>query len=339
MKASLILSLLVLVPYFAFSQNQHKKEFNSVTAVFYNAENLFDTINDPLTTDDDFTPEGKKNWTNTRYQKKLNDIAKVISSINKNDLPVLVGFAEIENRSVLKDLIKTDALKTKNYSIVHEESPDIRGIDVGLIYQSDKFKYLMHKSIPVPLETKYKVRDILYTKGILNDTDTLHIFVNHWKSRSGGQEETEPQRIQCAQTLRNTVDSILYINKDAKILIMGDLNDEPTNKSVYETLGANNSGKSESLNNLMTPLSENGFGTHSYRGNWNMLDHIIVSNNLISSNKGYIVNENKGQIFSADWITYTYKDGNKSPNRTYGGSNYYGGYSDHYPVYVILKKQ
>ena len=311
----------------------------AATIAFYNVENLFDTINDPLTTDDVFTPEGKNKWTNTRYQKKINDIAKVISSINKNDLPVLVGFAEIENRSVLKDLIKTDALKSKNYNIVHEESPDIRGIDVGLIYRPDEFKYLMHKTIPVPLETKYKVRDILYTKGILNDTDTLHVFVNHWKSRSGGQAETEPQRIQCAQILRNTVDSILFINKDAKILIMGDLNDEPTNKSVYETLGANNSGNSESLNNLMTSLSENGFGTHSYRGHWNILDHIIVSNNLISSNKGYIANNNKGQIFSADWITYTYKDGNKSPNRTYGGSNYYGGYSDHYPVYVILKKQ
>lgn len=334
MKNLILIIILGLLSVNTFSQNDQ-----TVTIAFYNVENLFDTINDPITKDDEFTPEGKNKWTNIRYQKKLNDIAKVISSINKNNLPVLLGFAEIENRSVLEDLIKTDALKTKNYGIVHEESPDIRGIDVGLIYRTDKFKYLMHKKIPIRLNTKYKVRDILYTKGILDNTDTLHIFVNHWKSRSGGREKTEPQRIQCAKTLRNAVDSILVINNNAKIVIIGDFNDEPTNKSIYEILGANNSGNSKSLNNLMTLLSESGLGTHNYRGHWDMLDNIIVSNSLLNSKNAYVVNENKGQIFSADWITFTYKNGNKSPNRTYGGAYYYGGYSDHYPVYVRLIKK
>ncbi|HAF30478.1 MAG TPA: endonuclease [Bacteroidales bacterium] len=335
MKRILIYIALFLIPIYSFSQ----KNQESLTVMFYNVENLYDTINDPLTLDDDFTPLGKKNWKDSRYQKKLNDIAKVISSVNENNLPVLVGFAELENKTVLQDLIQTESLKTKKYKIVHEESPDVRGIDVGLIYNSDEFQYLNHLKIPIPLDTEYKVRDILYIKGVLKGTDTLHVFINHWKSRSGGQEETEPQRIQCALTLKNQIDSILAKTDDAKILIMGDLNDEPKNKSIFETLKADNSGEQGSLYNLMLSLSQNGFGTHSYRGGWNMLDHIIVSSGFINCTSGFKVNENDGQIFSPDWITFTSKDGNKSPNRTYGGSNYYGGYSDHYPVFVILKKQ
>ena len=311
---------------------------NSSTIMFYNVENLFDTINDPLIRDDDFTPEGKKKWTTERYQKKLNDLAKVISSIDNESLPSLVGFAEIENKVVLEDLIKTDYLNSQNYQIVHEESPDVRGIDVGLIYNPDDFTYLSHQKIRIPLDTEYKVRDILYVKGILYNKDTLHIFINHWKSRSGGQTETEPQRIQCAKTLRNSVDSILAINKEAKILIMGDLNDEPQDSSIFKTLKANNSYEQNSLYNVMLKLSKEGFGSHNYRGHWNMLDNIIVSNNLVDS-KDLDVSENTGHIFSPEWITYSNKSGNKSPNRTYGGSNYYGGYSDHYPVYVILKMQ
>ncbi|MFC2151896.1 hypothetical protein ACFLSE_05155 [Bacteroidota bacterium] len=309
------------------------------TFVFYNVENLFDTINDPSTKDDDFTPEGKKNWTNTRYSKKLNDLAKVISSVNVEALPCLVGFAEIENRYVLEDLVKTNYLNKIDYEIVHEESPDARGIDVGLIYNKEEFQYLMHKKIPVPPETEYKVRDILYTKGILENTDTLHVFVNHWKSRSGGKEITEPQRIQCALTLKNAIDSIVTNNINAKILIIGDLNDEPTDKSIFHTLSAKNSDENLTLINLMFPFQSDGLGTNSYRGEWSIIDHIIVSKSLFKNNTGYIVKNGEAHIFSPDWITYKSKEGNKSPNRTYGGSNYYGGYSDHYPVYVILKKQ
>lgn len=335
MKRILICFVLFLFPVYLFSQENNE----SAIIMFYNVENLYDTINDPFTNDDDFTPEGKNNWTSIRYQKKINDIAKVISSINENDLPIIAGFAELENKTVLEDLIQTESLKLKKYKIVHEESPDVRGIDVGLIYNADEFQYLTHTKIPVTLDTEYKVRDILYTKGILKGTDTLHIFVNHWKSRSGGQNETESQRIECALTLKNAVDSIINTNSYAKILIMGDLNDEPSDKSVFEILKANNSGEQGSLYNLMLTLAQNGYGTYSFRGEWNMLDNIIVSNNMLSDKKGFVVSKNSGQIFSAEWISFTNKDGDKSPNRTYGGSNYYGGYSDHYPVFVILKKQ
>jgi len=333
MKKLLTFTLLLFFAFSILAQN------NNSTIVFYNVENLFDTIDDPKIKDDEFTPEGGKKWTIERYHKKLNDLAKVISSVDKSKLPDLVGFAEIENRTVLEDLVKTDALIAGKYKIVHEDSPDVRGIDVAMIYNPIQFNYVNHQKIPVPLETKYKVRDILYVKGILMNTDTLHIFVNHWKSRSGGQQATEPQRIQCAITLRNAVDSIKAANQNAKILVMGDLNDTPSNKSVFKTLNANNSENKDALYNLMLPLSKEGLGTHSYRGHWNILDHIIVSNNLVTNTCDITVKDKKGNIFSEEWITFTSKKGSKSPNRTYGGSNYYGGFSDHYPIYVTLTKQ
>lgn len=310
----------------------------TLSFAFYNVENLFDTINDPLTRDDDFTPQGKKNWTQERYSKKLTDIAKILTGIGNDKFPDLVGFAEIENRVVLEDLIKTNINEKDDFSIVHEESPDVRGIDVGLIYNKKTLSYLSHKSIPVNTGEEYKVRDILYAKFFADKMDTLHVFINHWKSRSGGQEQTEPQRIVCAQTLRNEIDSICAISANAKIIVLGDLNDEPENKSIFETLKANNSNEPGSLTNLMLPLSKKGLGTHSYRGEWNALDNIIVSNNLIKTQTGYHVLNSEAHIYSAEWITYTNKSGQKSPNRTYGGNNYYGGYSDHYPVYIVLTK-
>jgi len=323
--------LISIISFSSFAQD------NTSTVMFYNVENLFDTVDDPLIKDEEFTPKGKKQWTTERYQKKLNDIAKVISSVKENKLPVIAGFCEVENRGVLEDLIKTETLKSNNYKIVHEDSPDSRGIDVGLIYNPDEFTYLSHVSIPVHTDSKYKVRDILYTKGILFGEDTIHVFVNHWKSRSGGQVETEPQRIKCAETLRKEVNSILESNMNAKILIMGDLNDGPKNNSIYETLMANNSDDEGSLFNLMLEQSEAGKGTHSYRGEWSMLDNLIVSQSFLNK-KVFTVEGKTGHIFSAGWITYENKNGQKSPNRTYGGPNYYGGFSDHYPVYLILKK-
>ena len=333
MKKILILINLLIFSSLLFAQTEN------ITVAFYNVENLFDTINDPQIKDDEFTPEGEKHWTNERYHKKLNDIAKVVNSINKNQIPDIIGFAEVENKLVLEDLIKTEYLNSKKYEIIHEESPDVRGIDVALIYNPDKFKYVNHQKIPIPLDTEYKVRDILYVKGILLDTDTLHIFVNHWKSRSGGHEQTEPQRVQCALTLKNVIDSVKVINPDAHILIMGDFNDTPSNTSIYNTLKADNTKTEESLYNLMLPLSKEGVGTNSYRNKWYLLDQIIVSNNMIGDTSVIIVKDKKGYIFNPEWITFTNNQGNKSPNRTYGGPNYYGGYSDHYPVYTIITKQ
>ncbi|MGE0089125.1 MAG: endonuclease/exonuclease/phosphatase family protein [Bacteroidales bacterium] len=313
----------------------------TVTAAFYNVENLYDTVNDPAIKDEEFLPTSPKKWNSERYFKKLEDLSKVISSINTKELPEIVGFAEIENRSVLEDLVKTKELKAANYQIIHKDSPDSRGIDVGLIYRPDEFNYLSHHFIPFSADfaIEYKLRDILYVKGLLDKNDTIHVFINHWKSRSGSEKETENQRITQSQNLRDVVDSLLTTNQQAKIVIMGDLNDEPRNTSVFETLKANNDlSDNKNLVNLMLPLVDAGKGSHSFRGDWTMLDNIIVSQSLTGKN-GFIVQNNEAFIFDAEWITYTNNKGEKSPNRTFGGLNYYGGYSDHYPVYVTFIKK
>ena len=314
-----------------------------LVVMFYNTENLFDTINDPRTLDDEFTSSGKLHWTPERYEKKLKDIAKVITDIGPKGLPDLIGLSEVENRSVLEDLISTGKLKRAGYGIVHEDSPDIRGIDVALLYKRKTFQYLEHRSIPIhfPRDTM-KVRNILYVKGKAGG-ETFHIFVNHWKSRNGGEKATEQKRVFSAVVLRRAVDSILNFEPDARILIMGDFNDEPTNMSIMQILNATNKRKNtgrRDLYNLMYDLHNlHDTGTYSYKGHWNMLDQIIVSFNFLQDKKGWHINYDGGHIFSEDWMLYENpKAGRKVPNKTYGGPNYYGGVSDHLPVFCIFIK-
>ncbi len=326
-----------------FSQNKNYNAKNCFTIVFYNVENLFDTINNPTTNDKEFLPNGKKKWNSKRYYKKLNDISKVLASINKNELPEIIGLCEIENKTNLMDLIKQTPLKNANYGIVHQESPDFRGIDVGLLYRKDEFKYIKHEILKIEFDfdKKIKTRDILYVKGMTNK-EIFHIFVNHWSSRRGGKAKSEAKRIYSAKVLKSRIDKILKKNKKAKIVILGDFNDEPCDKSINKILNASNNHKNtnfDELYNLMYDKHLNSLGTYSYKGKWNMLDNIIVSKTLLHSKKGYNVSIDGGQIFSERWILYDNpKIGSYTPSRTYGGRNYYGGISDHLPVFVILKK-
>jgi len=321
---------LILLSLQLFSQEKEKQEIN-FTIVSFNVENLFDTIDDPHKNDNVFLPEGKKKWNTYKYQKKLNDLANSISSINTNELPEIVGLCEVENKKVVEDLIAQSSLKKGKYSVVHEESPDVRGIDNALIYRSSKFKYLLHKAIKINLpDKKDKTRNILYVKGIADKTDTLHIFVNHWSSRIGGMEESEIKRVYAALTLRREVDSIFRINHNAKIVILGDLNDEPTNKSIFTILQANNKRKNQEpleLYNLMYDIHNNGnVGSYNYRGTWNMLDNLIVSQDFFSVTSGFKLKYDSGKIFNTDSL----KESKKKD---------YSGLSDHFPVYMILTKQ
>ncbi|MCK5823126.1 MAG: endonuclease [Bacteroidales bacterium] len=329
----------------SFAQDKEYDTKTKLTVVSYNVENLFDTFDDAVKKDEEFTPTGKKKWTNERFNEKINNISKVICSINENELPEIIGLYEIENDYVLKALIKKGCLAKGDYKFVHEESPDFRGIDVALLYRADEFKCLSHKKIPIifPFSKITKTRDILYIKGIASDTDTLHIFLNHWSSRLGGQIKSEPKRVFIAKLLRLHVDSLLEINHNAKIIIMGDFNDEPTNISINNVLNANNKRKNTTYKDLYNLLydKENieGKGTLHYRKDWNMLDNLIVSQSLINSKEGYSLNYNSGKIFNPKWICYKDKSGNFVPNRSYGGSKYFGGYSDHFPVYFTLTKK
>jgi predicted extracellular nuclease len=312
--------------------------------MFYNVENLFDTENDSLKNDEEFLPNGPKFWTKTKYYTKLNQIATTIVSLGGWSPPEIVGLCEVENRKVLDDLCKKTGLKNLNYRIIHKESPDKRGVDVALLYQKNSFKPLTYKAVKVvfPFSPESATRDILYVKGISKNKDTLHVFVNHWPSRWGGQLESENRRMHAAKTLRNEVDSIFKINPNAKIVITGDFNDYPENKSIKEILNAKinyENPRSNELYNLSSFLEQTKkIGSHKHEGNWGVLDQIIVSGALLNAQSGLKSAKENAHIFSADFLliddeTYT----GKKNFRTYLGYKYLGGYSDHLPVFLDLE--
>lgn len=318
------------------------KDKAKLQVAFYNVENLFDTEDDPLTEDDEFTPHSAKNWSKERYQDKLDKLAKVIDGIGKGKTPAIIGLSEVENAQVMTDLIQKTPIPD-SYQVVHYDSPDVRGIDVGLIYDSEVFKLIDDKkySIQFPFDPLVKTRDILYVKGSIKE-DTIHLFVNHWSSRRGGQEASEPKRVTAAKVLRTVLDSVFMSDEDAKVLIMGDFNDEPTNKSVLETLKAKpdtalHSLKPFDLCNMSYTLKQQSYGTYRYKGNWNMLDQMIVSGSLVNDKNGLRIAETTARIFQEPWMMYEDRKYGPSPSRTYGGPNYYGGYSDHLPTYLNLK--
>ena len=308
---------------------------------FYNVENLFDTIDNKYTLDEDFLPDSKKQWNTKKYFEKLNNLAKVITAID-NKFPMFIGFAEIENKLVIEDLLSNTNLKDGNYGIVHHESPDRRGIDLGLIYQKDYINIVKTQKIQVEIDSEpdFATRDIIYIKGEMANNDMIHIFLNHWSSRRGGQQESEYKRVRAAAILRNQVDILLEENPLAKILIMGDFNDYPTNKSLYVTLNAAGTPDFQNgqLFNMAYKLEKEDKGTYNYKGEWGMLDQMIVSKGLYASKKGVEVSYDKCLILKEDWMLYTdQKNGDQKPSRSYGGPQYFGGYSDHLPIYSRFK--
>jgi len=312
---------------------------------FYNVENLFDTEKDSVKKDNDFTPDGFYHWTNKRFYKKINDIAKVFLSINGWEPPDIIGLAEIENANVLKKLCYTTGLKEYNYRFVHYDSPDFRGIDVALLYRKDKLEIIESFPVPVvfPFEPTSKNRDILYVKVVIA-TDTLHLFVNHWTSRFGGEGATIPKRNFYAQLLKTKTDSLLHINPDANIIIMGDFNDYPTDESMSKYLQAKNYKKVKNqalLYNLMLPIIDNGKnrGTHKMQEFWGCLDQFIVSKSLMDGKNGWRVENSEASIFDAPFLLVDdEKYGGVKTFRTYLGPKYVGGYSDHLPIKLILIK-
>jgi len=336
------LSFFLLILSFFIASCSKKQKKTEHTIAFYNVENLFDTIDNPNKIDESFTPNGFSKWDADRYQKKLKSISKVLGAIDKNKLPILIGLCEVENKEVLQKLIEQKELSKANYDFAHYESKDMRGIDCALLYNKDEFEMIETKPITTIFEEEtYTSRDILYVKGKINSEEEIHVLVCHLPSRRGGQEESEHRRIQVAQNLRATVESIQEKEPKAKIVIMGDFNDEPSNKAVKDVLRAENSlgdAKKMSLYNLMAQKEADGEGTYNYRGDWNMLDNIVVSNALLNGDKGYKCSTKEGEIFRESWLCFKKKSGVKIPNRTYLGPKYVGGYSDHFAVYFKIEK-
>lgn len=325
---------------------QDNGQYRMCCVAFYNLENLFDTINEDGVNDEEFTPEGKNMWTPDRYLEKLDNMARAIHSIGLGkytpDGAALLGVCELENASVMEDLANTDILKDRNYKFVHYNSPYYRGMDVALFYQPKYFRVLNSASheLNIPGRENFTTRAQLVVSGIL-DGDTVHVIVNHWPSRSGGEKTSRPLRVKAAELSRWIADSIFNIYPNAKIMVMGDLNDDPTNKSVKKYL--NTSATAEGLNddefyNPYAELHAQGIGSLAYRDSWNLFDQIVVSKALTgkdySSYKFYQAKvHNEKFLIQQDGRFKGY------PWRTYSYGAYIGGYSDHFPVYVYLLKR
>jgi predicted extracellular nuclease len=335
--------LLLFLALFISLPARPQKNGNRFVVMSYNVENLFDTVNAPQFDDEDFTPGGKKAWTYERYGKKLDDLTRVILSLPGKELPAIIGLAEIENRKVLEDLVANRGIRRAEYEIIHEEGRDPRGIECALLYRPDQFRYRSHEYIPVedPVDPDYLYRDILHVTGTGPDGSRLHIFMNHWKSRSGGTRETEKKRMFTAITLRKQLDRLLSTGDDLRVILMGDFNDEPTNLSLSGGLSAGGKRKNIQLGdqyNLYYDLHNlEGRGTYGYQGRWNMLDQIIVSYTLLNRDRGLSTSFDGGRILAEEWMLYENEEyGESFPAATYRGPVYYGGPSDHLPVYVIF---
>lgn len=315
------------------------QERGHIDFVFYNAENLFDVKDDPLTSDEEFLPDSEKHWTYERYMTKIDHIARVLVGIGKWELPGIIGLCEVENEDVLYELAGHRLLKEAHYRIIHQDSPDSRGIDVAMLYRAEQFEPLHMRwfGIRFPGDTSVRTRDILYVKGLAGSSDTIHIFINHWPSRWGGVKATNPKRVHVARQLKMITDSLFRSDQGANILISGDFNDNPHDSSLFSVLDAGplSGNPAKGLVNMMYPASARS-GSLKYRENWETYDQIIVSASMLTG-KGLRIRDSKAYIFSAEFLLENDERymGTK-PWRTYAGPRYLGGFSDHLPVYTTI---
>lgn len=325
-----------------------QRQFQPVVIGFYNCENLYDTLNDPNVNDEEFLPNSIRQYDSEKYQHKVNQLAKVIASIGiiaSPDGPALLGVAEIENRSVLQDIIRHPLLLPRRYHIIHYDSKDARGVDVALLYQPKYFQPDSSRVLTISLPAAYSssgkdnihyTRDILWVSGVLNG-ERIDVYVNHWPSRLGGERYSYPLRAAAASVCRRHCDSILLARPGAKVFIMGDFNDDPTSRSITNVLGAKGEKSQVSPGQLYNPwygLYRKGNGTLAYQDNWSLFDQILLSHSLLQPQGGYFFY--KAAVFRQPWMQE--QDGRYKgyPLRSWDRHYYLGGFSDHFPVYVIL---
>ena len=328
---------------------QEEKKYKIHTVAFYNLENLFDTIND-TTKDDEKSPmmEIKADRAGI-YKKKVHNMARVISDIGSEttgNAPAIIGICEVENVNVVEDVANDPLLLAKDYGIVHFESPDRRGIDVGLMYQKALFKPITKSSHTLKIyddTTRERIytRDQLLVTGKL-EGDLVHIIVNHWPSRSGGEARSRPKRVAAAKLNKRIIDSLQAIDPYAKIITMGDLNDDPTNASVKDVLKAKRKKKDVKIKGIYNPFinmfKKQGLGTTAYRDAWSLFDQIMVTKPLIETDfssfryyKAGIYNKNYLSNKKGRWKGY--------PLRSFANGGFTNGFSDHFPVYIYLIKE
>lgn len=333
---------LLLFPCCVFAQ---KKTYVPVTAAFYNVENLYDTTDNTMVDDDDFLQTGKRRYTAEIYREKIGHIAKVLSEMGSDvlgSMTAFVGLAEVENDTVLTDLIQHPLLVKKEWQFIHFDSKDRRGVDVALLYNPKIFQVKTAKPlfVAVPSNTKaaHFTRDILHVEGLLLG-EKIHVYVNHWPSRVGGEAKSYPARAAVAQALRRHIDGVRQRDSSAKILVMGDLNDDPVSKSVVKDLGASNRKNllDTLLYNPWMDFYKKGYGTLAFQNAWALFDQIMLSQNWLPRSDSTLFLW-KANIFKPGYLIETMGNYKGYPKRTYSGDNYQGGYSDHFPVYVTLLK-
>ena len=339
---------MLMACFFCFTEasfGQDGKAYKVACVGFYNLENLFDIQDDPTIRDEDFTPDGSYAWGSEKYTNKLHNMAEVIADLGTSVSPdgvAVLGVCEVENKKVLEDLVAEEKLKDRDYKIIHYDSPDRRGIDVGLLYQEKYFKPLHSTSYKLTFENDpdYFTRDQLVVTGDM-DGDKVSIIVAHWPSRSGGQAASEPRRVDAAKLGRKIIDSLLTVDPNSKIILMGDLNDDPNNKSVKDYIRAKAKiakMKDGDMYNTMYQKFKQGDCTLAYRDSWNLFDQLIVSQGLIGEDASSYV-FHKSYVYSKEYLKQ--KEGRYKgyPKRTHAGGKYLNGYSDHFPVFLVLKKE
>ena len=342
----LIISILFLSLF--ISSHAQDKKFKIHTLAFYNLENLFDTINDPIKFDDYSPIMELKTNRGEAYRRKITNMARVIAEIGKDvthNTPAILGVCEVENKDVLEDIVNDSTLLEKNYGIVHYDSPDSRGIDVALLYQKSLFTPISSSAHELKIydtqtQKRITTRDQLLVSGKL-EGDLIHIIVNHWPSRRGGEARSRPKRVAAAQLNKRILDSLQAQDPYAKVIIMGDLNDDPTNPSVKNVLKAKKKRKKVDFKGLYNPFEKfyrDGLGTTAYRDNWSLFDQIIVSKTLLEKDYTSFRYYQAG-IFNKNYLITPKGKYKGYPFRSWNDSGFSNGFSDHFPVYIYLIKE
>lgn len=343
-----LVAFLIMISFFVQAQRQNYKV---AVVAFYNLENFYDTLDDPKVDDEEFLPTGARNYNGTIYLNKVSKLASVIQRMGTDDDkipcpdgPAILGVAEVENIHVLQDLVNHPLIKSRNYQIVHYDSKDRRGVDVGLLYNPKYFEVIDSRALYVQLprgaKDAYYTRDVLWVKGKFNG-EIINVYVNHWPSRLGGEERSAPGRAAAAAVSKKHMDSLMLAEGETKYIIMGDLNDDPVSPSLTKVLGCKSSIEETKPGNLYNPWVEmykNGYGTLAYQDAWGLFDQIVVSHKWLDKKQnGFFFK--KQFIFNREFLTENIGKYKGYPMRTWDGLTYRGGYSDHFPTYIVMLKK
>lgn len=343
MRKILVISMLLLL--FCGNIYAQGKRYQTFGVAFYNLENLFDTINNNGKYDLEFSPEGKNRWDGKKYKQKLKNMSYAISQMTTKltpQGPAIIGVSEIENKSVLDDLVKQEAIKDRMMQVIHHDSPDRRGVDVALLYNPRFFKPINVTNHTLRIEglSNFRTRDQMCVVGLLGG-ERVGVIVNHWPSRRGGTEQSSYLREAAAQLSKEIADSLRKVDPNIGIIVMGDLNDDPQDKSCAMVLGGLKNQEEVADGYFFNPfwtMLDKGIGSYCYRGGWDLFDQIIVSHSLLSQG-GSKLKYLKCEVFNKEFLKQQDGQYRGYPHRTFSGGVFLNGYSDHFPVQIFLIKE